>query len=122
MRSPPWYTPRTATSSRSPESRQTIRQVVEECVAVARAGGVSLPALDFASMVLGFAEKVGQVYASTAQDLDRRKRTEIDALNGFVVRRGAELGVATPVNQALLALVKLREAQFDAAQRRSATG
>ena len=104
-----------------PESRQTIRQVVEECVAVARASGVSLPAHDFAQSVMDFAERVGRVYASTAQDLDRGKRTEIDALNGFVVRRGAELDVATPVNQALLALVKLREAQFDAAERRSAT-
>jgi 2-dehydropantoate 2-reductase len=55
------------------------------------------------------------VYSSTAQDLDRGKRTEIDALNGFVARRGAELGVATPVNQALLSLVRLREAQFERA-------
>ena len=98
-----------------PDSRETIRQLVNEAVAVARAGGVALPAVDYAEMVWRFAEKVGQVFASTAQDLDRGKRTEIDALNGFVVRRGAELGVATPVNQALLALVKLREAQPPAA-------
>jgi 2-dehydropantoate 2-reductase len=64
-------------------------------------------------MVSRFAETAGPVFSSTAQDLDRRKRTEIDALNGFVVRRGAELGVATPANQSLLALVKLREAQFE---------
>jgi 2-dehydropantoate 2-reductase len=94
------------------EPRETVRQLVNECVAVARAGGISLPAVDFVEMVLGFAEKVGQVYSSTAQDLERGKGTEIDALNGFVVRRGAELGVPTPVNQSLLALVKLREAQF----------
>jgi 2-dehydropantoate 2-reductase len=96
-----------------PESRETSRQLVTECVAVARASGVALPADDFVQIVWGFAEKVGPIYSSTAQDLDRRKRTEIDALNGFVVRRGAELGVPTPVNQSLLALVKLREAQFE---------
>ena len=50
----------------------------------------------------------GQV-SSTAQDLARGKPTEIDHLNGFVARRGAALGVATPVNQALHALVKLAE-------------
>jgi 2-dehydropantoate 2-reductase len=94
------------------EARETIRQLVEECVAVARASGVSLPEIDLVQMVWRFAEKVGPVYSSTAQDLERGKRTEIDALNGFVVRRGAELGVATPVNQSLLALVKLREAAF----------
>jgi 2-dehydropantoate 2-reductase len=98
-----------------PESRETIRQLVNECVAVARAGGVALPDDDFVQMVWRFAEKVGQIYSSTAQDLERGKQTEIDALNGFVVRRGAELGVPTPVNQSLLALVKLREAQFERA-------
>jgi 2-dehydropantoate 2-reductase len=98
-----------------PESRETVRQLVEECVAVARADGVSLPDVDFVEMVWRFAEKVARVYSSTAQDLERGKRTEIDALNGFVVRRGARLGVRTPVNQSLLALVKLREAQFERA-------
>jgi 2-dehydropantoate 2-reductase len=96
-----------------PESRVTVTRLVEECVAVARAAGVPLPDTDFAAMVLAFGEKVGQVYASTAQDLERGKRTEIDALNGYIVRRGAELGVPTPVNQALLALVRLREAALD---------
>jgi 2-dehydropantoate 2-reductase len=98
-----------------PESRETVRRLVDECAAVARAGGVSLPSLDFVQMVWSFAAKVGAIYSSTAQDLDRGKRTEIDALNGFVVRRGAELGVPTPVNQSLLALVKLREAEFERA-------
>jgi 2-dehydropantoate 2-reductase len=92
-----------------PESRELIRQLVTECVAVARAGGVLLPPDDYVDMVWRFAEKVGAVYASTAQDLKRGRRTEIDALNGFVVGRGSELGVPTPVNQALFALVKLRE-------------
>jgi 2-dehydropantoate 2-reductase len=97
-----------------PESRETVRQLVNECVAVARAGGVLLPAIDFVEMLWTFSERVGQVYSSTSQDLERGKRTEIDALNGFVVRRGAELSVPTPVNQSLLALVKLREAHFGA--------
>jgi 2-dehydropantoate 2-reductase len=96
-----------------PESRETMRQLVNECVDVARASGVSLPPNDYVQMVWQFAEKAGAVYSSTAQDLERSKRTEIDALNGFVVRRGAELGVPTPVNQTLVALVKLREAQFE---------
>ena len=96
-----------------PESRETIRQLVNECVAVAHAAGISLPDEDFVGMVVGFAQKVGPIYSSTAQDLDRGKLTEIDTLNGFVVRCGARLGVPTPVNQSLLALVKLREAQLE---------
>jgi 2-dehydropantoate 2-reductase len=98
------------TSSPS-QSRETVRQLVDECVKVARLSGVALPDMDFGDMVCRFAEQVGQVYSSTSQDLTRGKRTEIDALNGYVVRRGAELGIPTPANQSLLALVKLREAQ-----------
>jgi 2-dehydropantoate 2-reductase len=50
-------------------------------------------------------------FSSTAQDLARGKPTEIDHLNGFVVGRGAALGVATPANRALHALVKLLESK-----------
>jgi 2-dehydropantoate 2-reductase len=47
--------------------------------------------------------------SSTAQDLARGKRSEIDYLNGMIVRRGAALGVATPANRLLHALVRLIE-------------
>jgi len=50
--------------------------------------------------------------SSTAQDMARGKRTEIDSLNGYVARLGEQLGVATPVNHALYTLVKLQEAGF----------
>jgi 2-dehydropantoate 2-reductase len=101
-----------------PESRDTVRHAVEECVAVAKAAGVVLPAVDYVEMVQSFAARVGAVYSSTDQDLRRGKRTEIDALNGLIVRRGAELRVPTPVNQALTGLIKLREAS----PRQSAAG
>jgi 2-dehydropantoate 2-reductase len=49
--------------------------------------------------------------SSTAQDLARGRRTEIDHLNGAIVRMGAEAGVPTPVNRTIWALVKLMEAK-----------
>jgi len=55
-----------------------------------------------------------QQLSSTAQDMARRKPSEIDHLNGFIARRGHELGVATPVNRTLHALVKLVESGYDA--------
>jgi hypothetical protein len=64
---------------------------------------------------LGIRGEDGAVYASRSQDLERGKRTETDALNGFGVRRGAERSVPAPVNQTLLALVKLRERRFEGA-------
>ncbi|WP_423787640.1 ketopantoate reductase family protein, partial [Klebsiella pneumoniae] len=50
--------------------------------------------------------------SSTAQDMARGKRTEIDSLNGYVARTGAALGVPVPVNHALYTLVKLQELSF----------
>jgi 2-dehydropantoate 2-reductase len=50
----------------------------------------------------------GQI-SSTAQDLARGRRSEIDHLNGYVVRKGEALGIATPANRVLHALVKLLE-------------
>jgi 2-dehydropantoate 2-reductase len=50
-------------------------------------------------------------FSSTAQDLARGKPTEIEHLNGFVVRRGAALGVPTPANRVLTALVRLLESK-----------
>lgn len=87
-----------------------MRDVVVECRAVAQASGVALPA-DILDGVLGLAAMMPAQFSSTAQDLRRGRPTEIDHLNGFVVRKGAELGVATPVNRLLHTLVKAAEAR-----------
>ena len=58
------------------------------------------------------ATQMAEALSSTAQDMIRGKRTEIDSLNGYIAHRGAELGVPTPVNHALYTLVKLAEAEF----------
>jgi 2-dehydropantoate 2-reductase len=90
-------------------TREVIRATAAEAVAVARAFGVKLPPGDLVENTLQLADTMGQAISSTAQDIARGKRTEIDALNGFIARRGAALGVPTPVNQTLHALVKLLE-------------
>jgi 2-dehydropantoate 2-reductase len=82
--------------------------VVDECLAVALAAKVQVPG-DMHATVRRIAQTMPAQYSSTAQDLARHKKSEIDHLNGFVVRKGEALGVPTPVNRALLALVKLRE-------------
>jgi 2-dehydropantoate 2-reductase len=93
----------------NPWTREVLRRVVEETAAVARAAGVRFPAVDLVETTLKLAEAMSEATSSTAQDIARGKRTEIDSLNGYVARRGAELGVPTPVNQTLHALVKLLE-------------
>ena len=88
--------------------QDVMRDVVDECLAVAAAEGVQVPG-DTHHIVRKLVESMPGQYSSTAQDLARGKRTEIDHLNGLVVRRGEALGIATPANRVLWALVKLIE-------------
>ncbi len=93
-----------------PAIRELQRSVVQEVVAVAQAAGRAME-LDAALAAMErIAVAMPAQRSSTAQDMARGKPSEIDHLNGYVVRRGAELGLATPVNQTLHALVKLVEA------------
>jgi 2-dehydropantoate 2-reductase len=86
-----------------------MRHAIEEAVAVARAEAIPLPVENFVETGWTLAETMGNAMSSTAQDLARGKKTEIDSLNGYIVRRGLALGVATPVNQTLHGLIKLLE-------------
>lgn len=88
-----------------------MRDVVDECMAVAKADDVAIPG-DVDAAVRKIAETVPGQYSSTAQDLARGKRSEIDHLNGFIVRRGEALGIATPANRVLQAIVKLVESKW----------
>jgi len=97
----------------SPDAWKVVESAVYEVLAVARAAGIHPPGLEDPQAALAGALKIAtamsEALSSTGQDLNRGKRTEIDSLNGYISRRGAELGVPTPVNQALFALVKLAE-------------
>lgn len=86
-----------------------MRDIVDECLAVARAAGIEVEG-DMHKAAERIAQTMPGQYSSTAQDLARGKKTEIEHLNGVVVRKGEALGVPTPANRMLVALVKLLEA------------
>jgi 2-dehydropantoate 2-reductase len=90
--------------------RELMARIVRETVEVARADGVRLDAEGLIEAAWKLAASMPDQQSSTAQDLQRGKRTEIDALNGFVARRAAALGIEAPLNLALHALVKACEA------------
>jgi 2-dehydropantoate 2-reductase len=98
-----------------PDIRELQLEIVREVIAVAAAAGVTLPQAASTEAVTKIAASMPAQLSSTAQDMARRKPSEIDHLNGYIVRRGRELGVATPANQALHAMVKLVEAGYLAA-------
>ena len=88
--------------------QDVMRDVVAECLAVAQAEGVQV-AGDVHATVAQLAASMPSQLSSTAQDLARGKPTEIDYLNGYIVVRGDTVGIATPANRVLWALVKLLE-------------
>ncbi|MHC4427960.1 MAG: ketopantoate reductase family protein [Planctomycetota bacterium] len=85
--------------------------VAREGVAVARAAGHDLEPDDVIRQGLEVCRAVGAATSSTQQAIARGRPTEIDSLNGYITRRGTELGVSTPINRTLWALVKLRESE-----------
>lgn len=91
---------------------EVMHDVVRECLAVAAGEGMSVPG-DIWESVARIARTMPSQFSSTAQDLARGKRSEIDHLNGHVLRLGEARGIATPVNRTLHALVKLLEAHPD---------
>ena len=96
-----------------PRAREVLRLAIEESVAVAHAAGIILSQEELIDAAFRLGEAMSEATSSTAQDIQRRRPTEIDSLNGYVTRRGAELGVPTPVNLTLHALVKLMEETGD---------
>lgn len=94
----------------SPGITELMADVLDECLAVAQAEGVNVQR-DIRDVVFRLAATMPGQSSSTAQDLARGKPTEIDYLNGLVVRLGAAHGIPTPANRALWALVKLIESR-----------
>ncbi|MBS1839799.1 MAG: 2-dehydropantoate 2-reductase [Acidobacteria bacterium] len=98
----------------SADAKQLLEGTVYEVLAVAKAAGIKPSGLEDPLAALAGAYKIAEQMAvtrsSTAQDMMRGKKTEIDSLNGFIARKGRELGVPTPLNHALYTLVKLAEA------------
>ena len=82
----------------------------------ARAANVSLPGVhdrhSGMASAMELATQMVDAFSSTAQDLNRGRVTEIDALNGYISRRGAELGIPVVANHALFTLVKLAEMEL----------
>ena len=89
------------------------RAAVAEAAAVSGAMGVDLgdPAA-LAEAVLDVARATAANRSSMGQDVDARRPTEIDYINGAVARHGEARGIPTPVNRTLCQLIQTLEATF----------
>lgn len=94
-----------------PETLRLMEALVSEAAQVARAKGIRIPA-DPLQKVIEVARATAANRCSMGQDLDHRRRTEIDVINGAVVREAKRFGIPVPYNETITALVKVIERRF----------
>lgn len=83
-----------------------LRSIVEESVAIAKASGIGVEVDDVMKAIDGIARATPDNKPSMLQDLERGKRTEIDAINGALVERAERSGLPAPLNDLLTRLVR----------------
>jgi len=88
-----------------PGAAEQMEQLVAEACAVALAAEIDVPR-DSLEITREVCEKTAANISSMLQDVRRKRRTEIDAINGAVVAAGKRLGIATPANEELVLRVK----------------
>lgn len=94
-------------------TRKILREAVLEATRIAKRKRIKLIYDDPLAKVEAVCEATSTNVSSMLQDVLKKKRTEIDFINGVVVRHGQELGIPTPLNSVLLDLVKTIEASYN---------
>jgi 2-dehydropantoate 2-reductase len=95
-----------------PEAWSVSSACASEAFQVARAKGIAVEIGDPVAYVRAFGEKIPNARPSMLLDHMAQRRSEIDVINGAVPREAARLGLATPVNSTVSALVRAREGRF----------
>jgi 2-dehydropantoate 2-reductase len=91
-----------------PAALATLKAAVREAAQVALACGIQVTP-DPVALTVGVCLETAENISSMLQDIRQRRHTEVEAINGMIVRQAAEFGIAVPTNQALLAGVKALE-------------
>ena len=89
-------------------ARELMKSITIESARVASGLGIELPFSDPVETVEGIAKKTASNYSSMYIDMQRGGHTEIDAINGAIVRKGDEIGVSVDNNRVMWLLVKAR--------------
>jgi 2-dehydropantoate 2-reductase len=90
----------------APGMRELVDGLISETVAVGRAQGFEIDELERRDAVHGVLTAAGEGKASMLQDIEGGRRTEVDVINGAVVRVAEQVDVEVPLNRAMLALIK----------------
>jgi 2-dehydropantoate 2-reductase len=93
-------------------TRLIMEEAVKEAVAVAEAKNIQLPYPDPLARVIEVCDATAANIASMLQDVLKEKITEVDFINGAIVREGKAMGIPTPVNLTLTALVQTLQESY----------
>lgn len=96
-----------------PETKELLRLAVAEGVEIARANEIKLIYIDALAETESVCKKTASNISSMLQDILRKKRSEIDYINGAICTQGDRLGIPTPINRVLALLVKVIESSYD---------
>ncbi len=94
-------------------SRSLMREAVTEAVKIAKRKRIKLLYDDPLAKVEAVCEATSANMSSMLQDVLRSRRTEIDVINGVIVRFGQELGISVPVNAALVNIIRTLESSYE---------
>ena len=98
---------------KSPEIVKLIEEITKEFLAIAALEDVKISMSEALAANELIAKTMVTQVSSTAQDLARGKMTEMDFLNGYIVKLGKRYGVPTPYNESVYALVKMMESKIN---------
>ena len=101
-----------STISDSENASNASKKLIEEAVKVAAADGEKFDADQVYSEVISTAKVLGTGKASMCQDMENRRKTEIDFINGAVVRLGKKYGIETPYHSLIVDLIHAKESLF----------
>jgi 2-dehydropantoate 2-reductase len=90
---------------------QIVDNLFKECVKVARANEIDL-GWDFYPHGMGYMKNAGNHKPSMLMDIENKRRTEIDYINGKFIEYGEQAGMETPFNTTIRALVKGLESRL----------
>ena len=91
------------------DTKAIMADLVAEALAVVKAKGVSLSYADPLAVVYEVAKKTGANFSSMLQDFQKNRQSEIDVMNGAIVREAKALGIPVPVNETIARLVRVAD-------------
>jgi 2-dehydropantoate 2-reductase len=93
-------------------TKSLMAAILKEVVAVAKAQGIALDYDERWAAITGLLEKAIGGKASMLQDVDAKRQTEIEVINGAIVDAGKRTGVATPVNETMVWMIQAKQAHY----------